>query len=895
MAVEYAALEVLKNISEIYGESAIIDIQSGLGELSWDKFTKYANDAGYYRIGNNSWGKIPTLKNSSMVGQSKLFNSTGNAAVKTITSSTTELAPVAEKTYSAITVVDDVIIDKATKQVTLKTAGNAIVSNFRSGLIAGLGAMAATVVGGLGAFNAYPKALDWMLNVEDKLGIRKRTEDDPTLEEIESYFKERSFLTVLQDAKTYVAYPALKMLLKSLLGIDVETDEQDEDMNVFAKNSASITDTDLQKEGDKKPEEFEGHAMEGVVHLGPNQWYYPVAGPVFTARTSRDYYGRRYLGVFPDLSSIQNYLSTNVNGFVSYTGKKRAFLVERKSENKIDFYHFYLNEDSNGSPVQVLTEPIAYFRSLNIRPGDTGTTWWTSVSGVTDIEQLNLWGTSTIPVFLSNSTIETPSVRQKVINHLMTGSTEGIVNYTAQEERKSKVPNTLVLNPNVPAFNPPKDGDLDAYIDNYFEKNFPDWINNKIQKVSKLPESVDDTVEYTDFLPLTFPNPYDLPKDFKDYQSGAYPEYNPTPTPQPTPDKVPVINPTIDGTKELYDELSGNPDTEDKPISNPNPTIPGTESIDKGTTPEFIPPISQYGEGMVAIYNPSIEQLKSFSQWLWGSSFDLNSFKKLFQDPMQAIIGLHKVFVTPVRGSDSQIQVGYVSSGVTSRTVANPIQEIDMGYISIPEFMNNATDYSPYTYCRLYLPFVGFVSLSVDEIMDSVIHLTYRINVVDGGCIAIVRVKRGNMNAVLYQFPGNMSVQLPITSGNMTNIIASIAGVVASTAATVVTGGATAPLLAGSAANALGNAKAKTEMLGNISGNVGELAEKQPYLILGRRNPYEASNYSRYYGLPANVSTKLSSCSGFTKAKEVRLSNIPYASEAEKDEIIRILKQGIVI
>ena len=72
------------------------------------------------------------------------------------------------------------------------------------------------------------------------------------------------------------------------------------------------------------------------------------------------------------------------------------------------------------------------------------------------------------------------------------------------------------------------------------------------------------------------------------------------------------------------------------------------------------------------------------------------------------------------------------------------------------------------------------------------------------------------------------------------------------------------------------------------------MGNKKPYLIINRKNSYNANKYYTIQGYPANEYVLLSNCKGFTKKKEVHLENIPATNE-EIDEINTLLKEGVIL
>ena len=392
----------------------------------------------------------------------------------------------------------------------------------------------------------------------------------------------------------------------------------------------------------------------------------------------------------------------------------------------------------------------------------------------------------------------------------------------------------------------------------------------------------------------------------------TYPTWTPTPLNKPDganqiyPVEMPDTNPSSEKTTKPQDDAQKgkNKDPENNPVIEnsiinlpeivPNIQPQPAPTIDGGDTPTpVIPPIGVEATGFVALYNPTQSQLSSFSQYLWSDNF-IDNFKKLFANPMDAIIGLHMIYATPSRGNEAEIVCGYAHSGVMSNTVNSQYIEIDCGSIKVNRYFGSVLDYAPYTKLQLYLPFVGIVDLDVNEIMGGTLNIKYRIDVLTGSCLARLKVTRGDYNAELYNFAGNCAVQLPISGGSYSGIIANAIGVAGSVGATIASGGALAPVLVGSAVSSAINSHVNVSHSGSLGSNAGALGIMKPYLIITRPKPAEADNFNVFYGKPSNKTVRLSSCSGYTRVKDVHVDNI-VATDNELSEIEQLLKEGVII
>lgn len=347
----------------------------------------------------------------------------------------------------------------------------------------------------------------------------------------------------------------------------------------------------------------------------------------------------------------------------------------------------------------------------------------------------------------------------------------------------------------------------------------------------------------------------------------------------------PVVNPNTSPEilLDLIASISG---------STPTPTDTNTESeIGKGSTPSLIVPVGS-ASALYKIYNPTQEQLNSFGAWLWSSDF-VDQLLKLFNDPMQAIIGLHKVYTPVSVGGTSDIKVGYLSSGVTSNYISNQYVSVDCGSIDLKEFFNNIFDYDPYTDIHIYLPFIGIQKLNTGDVMRSSINVKYHVDVLTGACLAEINITRDGGGGILYTYSGNCAVQYPISSGSYMGIVASLASVTGGIVGTVATGGALAPMAIG-AVSGLMNAHTSVSHSGGFSGNSGAMGVKIPYLIITRPQTELANTFPSINGYPTNYSVTLGQCSGYVEIENCHVSGIP-ATDAELSEIETLLKSGVIL
>lgn len=400
---------------------------------------------------------------------------------------------------------------------------------------------------------------------------------------------------------------------------------------------------------------------------------------------------------------------------------------------------------------------------------------------------------------------------------------------------------------------------------NILKNTLPNVFNNAI--TNSVPQPDGSIKDYT-YVPISLPNTNNNndPQPETGNQTQAKPQVNPETSP--------------DTLLDLIIKLIGNK------LDTPNPPDTGT-----GNTPPVVLPTGS-AEALYKIYNPTQAEINSFGAWLWSSNF-VDQLLKVFNNPMESIIGLHKVYASPIIGGRSNIKVGYLDSGVSSNFVSNQYTKIDCGTVNLQEYFGNVFDYSPYTSIELYLPCIGFVQLDVGTVMRSSINITYTVDVLTGACIAEVNVKRDGSGGVLYSYSGNCASQYPLSSGSYMGIVSSVIGVAGSIVGTVASGGSLAPLALGFTSGLL-NAKTHVQHSGSLSGNSGVMGGKIPYLIITRPQTNMAENYQHLQGVPSNTYVQLSACHGFVKVKNVNVQNIIAESE-ELEEIKTLLLDGVII
>lgn len=388
----------------------------------------------------------------------------------------------------------------------------------------------------------------------------------------------------------------------------------------------------------------------------------------------------------------------------------------------------------------------------------------------------------------------------------------------------------------------------------------PQRPNEVIKTLTLIPDE-DDTVE----------DPED-PKTYEPIIDPKHPEKYP-----PTNKYYYDIDVEINYPKDFIDPIGG---------TSGDPTEPPSKNNGNISIPPKNPTDSVTSSKLFTVYNPTADQIDALGGYLWGESI-AGTLASIFTNPLNAIISLHCIYCEPDVIGTKEIRLGYLASGVSAKYVVSQYKEVDCGTIRIPEYYGDCRDYSPYTTINLFLPFIGFRPIKVDDVMGSELSIKYFVDVYTGTCLACVSVNKGGVIQLTYNFDGNCSVMLPLTSGSWANMTVGLATALTSMIVNPVAGALQIP-------NAVHNGISMSSQ-GQLGCNAGAMGRKKPYVVVTNTQAYDAVGYNQLYGYPANILTKLSQLEGYTRVKEVHVENVNNATVDEKNEIERLLKSGVII
>jgi len=334
-----------------------------------------------------------------------------------------------------------------------------------------------------------------------------------------------------------------------------------------------------------------------------------------------------------------------------------------------------------------------------------------------------------------------------------------------------------------------------------------------------------------------------------------------------------------------------------------DPYAGGGTSTQEGGTGDFdgtsddidfpaVPTLSASSTGFIKLYNPTVAQLNALANYMWSNNlFDPAIWKKIFADPMDAILGLSIVPVAVPSGTAQAVTVGNIPTDVNMTVATSQYVELDCGTLNVNEYWGAYLDYDPYTRAEIYLPYIGIKPISVDDIMGKAVAIKYHVDILSGACVAYIKCG----DSVLYSYIGQCASSIPITGNDWTNVINGVMSIAGAIGTTVATGGATAPMALGTTASTMVNQmKPNIQKSGGMSGTGGMLAIQKPYMILTRPRQALPENQNTFMGYPSFITLSLADVSGYTEIESIHLENMT-GTGAEIAEIESILKTGVIL
>lgn len=373
-------------------------------------------------------------------------------------------------------------------------------------------------------------------------------------------------------------------------------------------------------------------------------------------------------------------------------------------------------------------------------------------------------------------------------------------------------------------------------------------------------------------------------------------------------------------------------DTDTEPDPEPEPERSTLDMFD--TTGRFSPRAQISAMGNYILDKTDVDALMSD---LWSSTIIEKFNYKVFGNPLDSILSLKwyygirndinktklKVPLT-IGNLDMRSQSGD-SANIRVHACASEYVTFNFGVIDIDSYRetknikrNDYLDYAPFVRYQLYLPYVGYIDLNPNEIVDGVLGVKLNINLLTGQGLYTLYTYNNEHNItsdftykqVILTVPCSVAVEVPISIDSMNSLSATVAMTIGSAVATglgaassgvlgAAAGGASSAMLAGAgvASDAIGDLMETPDSKRNggaYNPDTGNLGALQPYLLITLPIIATPAGFTDVLGNRAAVTDMLSNCTGFTQI----IGAVPSDNEQRnkyQSEIIALLQSGVYL
>ena len=325
------------------------------------------------------------------------------------------------------------------------------------------------------------------------------------------------------------------------------------------------------------------------------------------------------------------------------------------------------------------------------------------------------------------------------------------------------------------------------------------------------------------------------------------------------------------------------------------------------------------------------------------------TFVGFFEKPSEGFISLHyypfridniiKKDSTYTETSILHVGDKTFDNEVTPKTYLSPADKFTMGmyrvnagYVHIP-FIRYFYQLSPFTTYELYVPYVGWITLSNDIICDCSnedIFVSYYVNFTNHEVNYVISKSTNDLNKAYLIGNCNMGCEIPLSSSNYNEIIKNV--ILTTMGAVIKTGTSIANYnsvnqgfdkmsdkrtnkyktqknimktqqtgelinsVTDYGVNMAINTQEKISSIGELSGSYSYIRfSNKPILKITSTTPanIDLAKYGKFVGFPYIGSETISNISGYTEVGSVHVENIG-CLETERDEIESILKSGFI-
>ena len=278
-----------------------------------------------------------------------------------------------------------------------------------------------------------------------------------------------------------------------------------------------------------------------------------------------------------------------------------------------------------------------------------------------------------------------------------------------------------------------------------------------------------------------------------------------------------------------------------------NPTL--SDSVLKGFIVETVLLPPENVRGFNNVYHIDKDQLKEVTKQrfqIMGGSVD-NPEKKDLGINILGLIELPLQVDPSLVTGKQDVYLGDFKTTVNADFMITDVLNVDLGVITVPRTNNNFLDYINTT-ALIHLPYSNPINIDVNYVIGEEIGIQYAINLYDG--LATINISSSKLGDIIATANVDMNIKIPF--GNI---------------------------------ESFPNGNSPNDVkLGGFNGIF------KPYIELIRN---EGVNADKLFTIPVTDESLLAGNTGFVQVEQIDLKT--NAHSAEKDMIINVLKQGVII
>ena len=334
------------------------------------------------------------------------------------------------------------------------------------------------------------------------------------------------------------------------------------------------------------------------------------------------------------------------------------------------------------------------------------------------------------------------------------------------------------------------------------------------------------------------------------------------------------------------------------PAEPSGPADPFPEYLDDNILLPDLPTDSALNSDFLRCYHLDDTGLTALAAELWSTNFFTNIVKN-YDSPFENIISLN-ILPVSLTGSSALIRIGNYETAVYGDNITTQFVDLDGGSVFIDKLRDNQLDFEPARTCQIYIPFIGYRQIDLDDLSGGYLHLNYRLDVLTGNILAMLQViqdpsigGRYAHNSYEYFFNGNCATSVPVSGSNYAMQYANTISGIVSSGTGLISGGLTGAM---GGASSVMNSKPQYQRSGQLSGNSGIMGQMTAFVLLSSPIPHVPANARQLLGYRSMIYRSFENLHGYEQIESHHASAdlAKECTEAELVEIEKLLREGVI-